>query len=452
MHTREKKKRRGSRTLPLLVAGLGILLSGCDFEVLNPGQILDDDLNDPNLVDVLVAGVSGEFNDLPDTYAFTIARLTDEVAGSGSYFATGQYRRGVFDDEDSGFWYDNAHEIWFSVDNTWERLQEVLENPQGRHSARLFMLEGFAHRYLGETFCEVTYNESPLQPRTAAFDSAIATFQTAVSHASGVAEAADFETASYAGMAQAYVGLGDWSSAVAEAAKVPTDFEFLARYHQQANQNQVFDETHDRPEISAIATLAASFEPDQDPRAPYTKCGEYADPNDPSQGVVDTGAGCQAQQGADGLTPHWRQEKYDENGSDVPIAKGTEMRLIEAEAALRDGDLGTFTGKVNEVRDFYGLDPIEEPAEAGELEYPNAMDDGWSILDAERWLTLWIEGRRLWDLHRWDHPFLNGGSVIYPGEARRASCMPIPDDECLQNENLHGVALLTSTGGTQMCG
>ena len=38
---------------------------------------------------------------------------------------------------------------------------------------------------------------------------------------------------------------------------------------------------------------------------------------------------------------------------------------------------------------------------------------GWDILDRERHLTLWLEGRRLWDLHRWNHPHLNGGGVVY---------------------------------------
>ncbi|HZD03583.1 MAG TPA: RagB/SusD family nutrient uptake outer membrane protein, partial [Longimicrobiales bacterium] len=318
--------------------------------------------------------------------------------------------------------------------------------------SRTYMLAGFANRYLGENFCEMTYDEGPLQDRTTAFDQAIERFKTAIQEAGSDPDAADFVTASHAGLAAAYLGKGEWSSALSEAAMVPTEFELAAHYNQSVNNNVIYDETWDRPEITAYKTLAASFDP-IDPRTPFTKCGVYADPDDPSSGVIDTGAGCGAQNGADGLTPHWRQDKYDENGSDIPIAKGTEMRLIEAEAALRDNDLATFTAKVNEVREFYGADPIAQPAEAGELEYPNALDDGWSILDAERYLTLWLEGRRFWDLYRWDHPFLNAGSVIYPGEARRAWCMPLPDDECLQNENLHGMELKTSIKGqTLMCG
>jgi hypothetical protein len=124
------------------------------------------------------------------------------------------------------------------------------------------------------------------------------------------------------------------------------------------------------------------------------------------------------------------------------------MRLIEAEAALLDDDLGTFIDRINDVREFYGLADLPEPATAGALEFPNAMDalaggdpaddDAWSILDRERYMTLWIEGRRLWDLWRWDHPFLAGGTLIGVGANPRASCMRIPRIECTLNENLAG--------------
>lgn len=447
MHTRTRRA-----LLPILVAGLtGV--SACDLEVSNPGAILDKDLNTPELMPILVAGVSSEFNDFIDDLSFDVARLTDEMAGTGSYFDTGRFRRGVYDDEDSEGNYEQIHESAWSAGNAWDRLQEVLgDKAKGPLSSKVFLLQGFAHRYMGENFCEVTYDIGGLQPRTAAFDSAIVAFNTAIGHAGSASEAADYKIAAHAGLAQAYVGKGDWARAVTEAAQVPTSFEMSAIYNRTADVNVIYSETHSRAEIGVYGTLAGRLAT-QDPRAPYTRCGVFKDDNDHSKGVDKTGApGCTAHQGADGLTAHWRQEKHDDFGSDIGVAKGTEMRLIEAEAALRDGDLGAFTARINDVRSFYGVDPITQPAAAGEFEYPNAMDDGWSILDAERWLTLWLEGRRLWDLYRWDHPFLDGGSVIYPGEARRAWCMPIPAIECQLNTSLSGQTVQTSTGGTTTCG
>jgi hypothetical protein len=130
----------------------------------------------------------------------------------------------------------------------------------------------------------------------------------------------------------------------------------------------------------------------------------------------------------------YRQEKFDNYGSEMVQLSGKEARLIEAEYALMNNQFDEFADQINRVRALYdGLDDIDPPTSAGSLEYPNAFDDGWSILDAERYMALWLEARRLWDLHRWDHPFLDGGTVAWEGEPRRDSCMPVPAAECRVN-------------------
>ena len=439
-------KRTGKAGAAALVAIFA--LTGCDLDVLNPGSILDEDLTTRDLMPILVSGVSAEFNDIGDSYAFNVARLTDDLAGTGSYFSTGQYRRGVFDNENSEGHWEQTHEAAWAAGGAWERLQEVLEAEANSYdgSARLFLLMGLAHRWLGENFCDVVYDKGPLQPRTAAFDSAIVALNQAVSIGTA-AGATDFATAAQGGIAQANVGLGNWSAAVQAASQVPTDFVHHAIYNLNANSNQVWNESWGRAEVGLWATPAQTVF-DGDPRAPYTICGAWDDPSGPSWGeVTPTGAcagqGSGAHQGADGLTAHYRQDKYNESGSDIPVVSGTEMRLIEAEAALLGGDLATFTAKVNEVRAFHGADPIEQPATVGALEFPNAQDDAMSILDRERYLTMWIEGRRLYDLDRWQHPFLQGGTIIGPGAEPRVSCMPVPEIECTLNPEIQNSSVCT---------
>lgn len=434
------------RTAVVFAGAFGLV--GCDLEVLNPGSILDEDLTTRDLMPILVSGVSAEFNDIGDFYAFDIARLTDDLAGTGSYFSTGQYRRGVFDNENSEGHWEQAHEAAWAAGEAWGRLQEVLEAEANSFSgsARLFLLMGLAHRMLGENFCDLVYDKGPLQPREAAFDSAIVALNQAIT-IGGAAGATDFVTAAHGGIAQANVGLGNWSAAVQAAAQVPTDFVHSAIYHMTANSNGVWNESWGRAEVGLWATPAQTVF-DGDPRAPYTICGEWDDPSGPSWGEVTptgdcAGQGSGAHQGADGLTAHYRQNKYPEQGSDVPIVTGTEMRLIEAEAALIGGDLATFTAKVNEVRAFHGADPIEQPASAGSMEFPNAQDDAMSILDRERYLTMWIEGRRLFDLDRWQHPFLQGGTIIGPGAEPRVSCMPVPEIECTLNPEIQNSSVCT---------
>lgn len=414
--------RRGAWAL----AALLFLTAGCGdiFDVTNPGQILDDDLNDVDMIPVLITGLSSDVSDIMDDLAFDGARIGDEMAGSGSYGDTGYFRSGWAEQDQVNNVWEQAHEARWMAELHIARIEGLLEPAEFASSpfvARAYVFEGVAHRTLGENYCQVVYSTpdeyGPLQPHDVAFDKAVTAFNNALSHASTSPE---LQTAAHAGLASVYASLGQWSQAVQEAKQVPDDFVYYAYYDSNDDVNVVWDETHDRPEMSVWGTYAGTFAP-ADPRAPFTKCDEVG--------------GCSHAQGADGTTIHWRQEKYPDIGSDIPILSGKEARLIEAEAALVGGNLGEFTTQINKVRTLFGLPDIQEPATAGALEFPNAYDDAWSILDGERFLTLWLEGRRLWDLHRWDHPFLNGGTIAWTGEPRRDSCMPVPAGECRVNPN-----------------
>ncbi len=417
MNDRRKVLRRGVWALGLAVAAAGC---GDIFDIENPGEILDIDLNDRELISVLIVGLSSDVSDFMDNTAFDVARLSDEMAGSGSYADTGYFRTGVAEqDEVNGIW-EQAHEaVWMSELHI-ARIESLLEASEFQASndvSRALVFEGIAHRTLGENYCQVVYSEpdeyGSLTPRSVAFDSAIVAFSAALSFGS------DNHTAANAGLASAHAALGNWAQAVSFAQNVPDDFRFDVYYDINDNANVIYDETHDRAEMSAFNTLAGSMNP-QDPRAPFTNC--------------ELG-GCSTTNGADGITTMWRQEKVLDEGDEIVALSGKEARLIEAEAALRAGNLTEFTTQINRVRALYGMDPIAEPATAGALEYPNAWDDGWSILDGERHLTLWLEGRRLWDLDRWDHPFLNGGKVVWDPEPIRDACMPVPQGECSVNPN-----------------
>ena len=413
--------RRGAWA-PLTV--LLFLTAGCGdlFDVENPGEILDTDLNDPALIPVLITGLSSDVSDFMDDAAFDGARLSDELAGSGSYADTGYFRVGWAEQDEVNNLWEQTHEAAWMAELHIARIETLLEPGEFTGSdyvGRAYVFEGIAHRTLGENYCQVVYSDpddyGDLQPRSVAFDKAVSAFTNALSHGT------EFQTAAHAGLASAYSALGNWSQAVSEARLVPDDFVFNIYFDINDNENEVYDETHDRHEMSAYGTYAGGFEP-SDPRAPVTHCDQ------------EPGA-CPNDQGADGITIMWRQEKYDDGGSEIPGLTGKEARLIEAEAALRSGDLAEFTTQINKVRTLYDIPSITAPATAGALEYPNAFDDGWSILDGERHLTLWLEGRRMWDLHRWDHPFLNGGTVVWEGEPRRDSCMPVPAGECRVNPN-----------------
>ena len=425
-----------------------VATTGCDesiFDVKNPGRILDDDLNTAQGVKSLVTGMSADFSASYDDLSFTTARLSDEIVGSGSYFSTGRYRRGLFDSEDSnGFWAGVQRARWVSEAGLIRmRNIEGYQFDGNPETARAHLFGGLANRWFGENFCQVIFSqpyddENPgpggeidtgdAMERDAAFRRAIALLERAIQNASGDS---DIVSAAQGGLAQVYMGLGDFSNAVAHSAKVPTDFVFAAAYSSNSSRetSQIWNETHGRHEVSAWMTLAGTVGAG-DPRTPWTDCSAE-------------GSGCPSGNGADGQTIHFRQDKYPTRDDDIPLVKGTEMRLIEAEAALMAGDLAGAMAKINEMRAHHGLDPLESDGTIGSITGGDGGGanmtsmSGWDILDRERHLTLWLEGRRLWDLHRWDHPHLDGGGVVYEATvARRASCMPISLDECQVNEKV----------------
>ena len=486
--TTSKQTKRAMRGLgPPLAAGLAVLLfSTCSLEVFNPGAITEDALNEASLMKVVAAGVANEFNQLPDNLALDVLRLTDQAAGNGSYGGTGRLRRGTLDwDETNGDWAQIHETIWTGL-SAWYRMTalEDFDQNTSADAARVWLMIGMAHRTFGETYCQVVYSvgedfavpeKGGVLPRTAAFDSAIVSLNMAITLGNASGASGDLMMAARAGIAQAYVGLNDFASATTWSTQIPTDFVYSAIYNSNSNRNEVERETIGRNEVGLYNTYSFNLAAGPDPRVPYEICGTFEDPSDPfNTTVVPTGL-CSSENGADGVTAHVRQQKFPDQGSDIPIAKGTEMRLIEAEAAMLAGNLSQFTDRINDVRNHWGLPDIAQPATVGALEYNNsprapfvrvlhnAYDastgnvgdpgvDAWSILDGERHLTMFAEARRLWDMHRWNHPFLDGGLVFWDTEARRVSCFPLPDDECTLNEVINGATLLTGIGSqTHTC-
>jgi len=361
--------------------------------------------------------MSADYSVHLDEWAFMVAIASDEMAGSGSYGSTVEYAQGYLERDNTGGYWSRAHAARFAAENGLERMEKVMESEFSSSplTARAYLFAGLINRGLGEGMCDAIFDGGPLLPRTAYFERAIGHLDDAIQVGSAAGEN-DIVTAAYGARAQAEVGLDNWSGAVSDAGRVPTSFVYYALYSENSGrENNVFwAETHNRPEISVYGTWIETLDP-QDPRAPWTDC--YTVPGT-----------CQNQRGGDGFTPHYQQEKFPERASDIPVVKGTEMRLIEAEAALRTGDVTETMEKINEVRSFFGLDPLTAAD----------TDEAWTHLKHERLLTLWLEGRRLFDLHRWDDDFLRGGTILpsNPGINPRGWCVPVSQGECDTNPNL----------------
>ncbi len=411
-------RKRTNTWMPLLAVAAILPLSGCDevlsLDVEAPGRIADDDLNSQRSISGLVAGMSYDLTQAIDGAYQDLALASGDLWHSGSY-DFGTYPRGILlqEPEDWDGEYGSMQQARWVAENGIARIQEFYAPDlfaKDPDVARAYLLAGFSNRLLGEVQCESTIDGGPVVARTEHFNRAVDQFTRAIEIGSAAGNG-NVVTAAYGGRASVRAWTGAWAEAAADAAQVPVDFSYDAVFSTTAGAvaNDLVDETTDRREHTVFNTIWDDVT--DDPRVPWR--------------IVLDQAG-QIEKGQDGETDFYQQRKFLDEDTDIPLTKGTEALMLRAEAALRAGDLAGMTGHLNAARDFYGMDPISTPAS-------NA--DAWEVMRMERGATLWLEGRRLWDLHRWKQ---DGGVVADPYAADRDTCFPISDEEARVNPNIGG--------------
>jgi hypothetical protein len=381
------------------------------LKVTSPGVISDSDLGSKDAIPGMVTGMQYNLSDAIDNDLEIMELASTELYHGGSY-DWADIPRGVINDDDpgvNGSWSQTQQARWVAEDGI-TKLQDLLtpdEFAKSAYVARAYVYAGYANRILGGNWCSSVIDGGPEVSNTEHFGRAKDEFTQAIAVAQAAGQA-DLVTAAYAGRAQVEVLAGDWTAAASDAAQVPTDFVFEGQIDTEM-RNVLWYETHQRTEYSVWGTYMETHP--NDPRAPW----DIARNND---GTVASGA--------NGATPHYREEKYGDAASDVALSKGTEMLLVRAEAALRANDMTTAYTRMNEARAFYGMDPLPVAAD---------MTAAWKDLRYERGATLWLEIRRFEDLRRW---YADTGPAHDDTLNGRALCIPISKAEKLANPNFHG--------------
>lgn len=414
------------------LAGVALTLVACDFEVTNPGQTDDAFLDRPEAHQAVANGAARQLYAALANVAYTTSAVTRELFPSGSTSSFGisaRQQRGLieWDDEHVNTPWVQAQQSRYIGESGFERMAET--NPEGTAgyapAVEAALWAGYASRLIGENWCESVVDSGPIISRQEMLQRAEEWFTRAITAAGSNAALAEQRTAALAARAAVRMHLGDWAGAVADAGEVPTDFTFWARY-ESAEQSQ-FNRTY----------FAGANEPYRAVTVWNTVYEEYyTETGDPRTPWVDTGqTGDAAVQMVDNSrVPFYRQEKFTERGSDIRLSSGAEMRLIEAEKMLRDGNLEGAFGIVNARRTALGLDPLD-PADAQE---------GWTMFKRERGVELWLEGRRMGDLYRWAadgtpgalHPMEIAGNPASYLDADQTLCYPISKSERESNPNL----------------
>lgn len=416
---RGREIRSGRRWLwgAVVPAVLLATVASCDVEsaitLPDPDLITLDVVEDPANIDALRNGVAFEFgraysgpdgnNETPGIVGIS-GLLADELWYASTFTTMRQIdQRNV--QVDNGALEDIYEYLHRARNLAQEAEVRYAESEQANSADHAYVqtVNAYTYVFFGENFCSgVPFSAAPLgEPLEFAggltteemFEEAVTRFDQAISLAES-AGATDEEFAARIGKARALQNLDRHDEAAAEVSGIPTDFQYLVTYSDNAASpnNGVWYNINTEQRTSAATEKGENgidfFDRGEDPQT------------DPRIPVDSAGVGL-------GTTiPHYIQLKYPDIGSDIPLATGIEARLIEAEAMLDGGASAAYVSVLNELRDgVEGLGDLSDPGD------PDARVEQF-FEDRARWL--WLTGHRLGDLRRMIRQYGFSESEIFP--------------------------------------
>ena len=422
-----------------LSAALLLGSTACDIDELlqvdTPDIVTPDGLTGPTGLATLRAGAIGDFaeayagDDGGDEGQVLISgMMADEYIHSGTFNTRREFdRRDVEDDNGTATdAFAALHRARQGLETAASRIDAA--NDADERIGELLGMAGFTYVMFGENYCsgvpfsnlDESGNLVPGQPRTTTeiFNLAVERFDAATSEAAGNA---DYANLAALGKGRALLNLGQFAEAASAVASVPTDFRFDLTYsvaNGQENGIYAFNVVVERWSLANNeGQNGLPFRDLNDPRVPFERS--------PADDL-----------GFDEVTEQYDMLKYPARDANANLATGEEARLIEAEAALQQGDVTTMLAKINEVRALYGLDPVTDPGSTA------ARED---LLFQERALTLFATSHRLGDLRRLIRQYGRTANEVFPVGAYHKDFpdyagdvnFPVPFDE-ENNENFTG--------------
>lgn len=408
------------KTAGAVLALAVIATTACsDFlEVEDPGRFTDEALNDPNALRAVANGVEGDLMGAYDDYATFSGLMTDELQHTGTWAQwedMDRGRQGPLIGTDNGV-HSSFLQSRTAAQKAQERFTTVMKDSANRTllMARAVATEAWANLLLGMHACENPVGPNgAIVPDIESFKAAIPLMTKAADIAKS-ARSTDYERFAIAGRARANLFAGNLAAAAADAALIPTDFVFNAKYSETGTGNSIVSFAHfsrlkagglDPIHQSKVDTIAGfmrdPYTAEHDRRLPFTRRGN----------------------GADNVKRFYNQEKWKTLADDIRMASGKEMRLIEAEVLMKQGNLAGAIEKINVVRAAAGL---RAHATTG-LTAANVQEK----LLWERFAELYLEGHRMHDLAR----FNLVGPILGTG---RATKFPMNATELQLNPNVAG--------------
>ena len=408
-----------ARALVLVLGACAAGISCSDFlEVEDPSRFTDDALNNPLALAAVANGVEADLLQQVDDYGWQFGHMSDELTHTGTWNPDADIDKGRSPSVlgGGGGFQSNLLSRRTAAQKAQERFLTVMGDTANRTSlmARVVAVEAWSNLYMGMYNCESPKEPlGQIVPSTEMFKLSIPLFTKAADIAR-TAKSTVHEQWAIAGRARAKLYAGDLDGALTDARLVPSSFVYSAKFNSTTASNTLVSFAHrsrlkaaglDRHHWAKVDTIAGFV------RDPYT--GE----NDRRLPITHQ----PNERGADGVTQYYNQEKYKDLGADVTQVSGWEMRLIEAEVHMRKGNLAEAMNLINAVRANAGLSAVTATTAAKVQEH----------LLWERFAQFYLEGMRMYDLHR----FNLVASVL---GTDRPTQYPLDGSEITLNPNTNG--------------
>jgi hypothetical protein len=381
--------RRPRLLLPLVAFAAAFAAAGCELEVTNPGPVQAEFLESPAALASVANGAGRNLAEAINWTSYTGAAVARELHPAGSTAAFGisvRQQAGKLVDDDGNNWWNFAQRARWTAEDAAARIKRVLGDGASRNRtyAQALVWSGYANRHLGENFCEGIIDGGAPGPSTVYFERAEAAFTEAIAVATA-ANDATLASAATAGRASVRLARNNLAGAASDAAAVPNAFAYRMPYYQNddAQYNRIFWAGANQP-YRAHTVWNTWVEPyrraSRDPRVPFD-----------SSLTVLLGDAAVTINGVSQRVRWYNQSKYTAITSAINLSTGWEMRLVEAEVKLVNGDVPGALASMNARRTALSLPPLTAA---------NATE-AWTALKRERGIELWLEARRLGDFRRW---------------------------------------------------
>ncbi len=419
-----KQRKTGSNLRTLTRATVGVMgfvaLAGCEslLDVSNPGSVEAGDLDNPQLAQTLINSALGAFECAYTSYVVSVGMLAGELRDSSNWAnLNGWGQRGLQIQSIIGSCpsgraasalgaYAPLQQARYLAEDGARLIEGFPEASVPDRSRGLGLLDGYAGfstLLLGEGFCEMAIDQGPLLTRDQVFAQAEERFTTAMAHAQAAGDT-ELRFLALAGRARARLNQGNLGGAASDAEQIPEGFVWYAEYStvDGARENRVYN-------MNRLNRFASA-----DP-ATYAELTLGGEP-DPRVQISNTGL-----PGHDNATPHWHQLKYNAPSDDIPLASWAEAQLILAEARPSEAEAA-----INRLRAHQDLPPL----------VLDGSEDLVQVILEERRRQLFLEGHRLNDMLRHHVSFPTGDN--HKGQPwGPVTCMPLPDQERLNNPNIN---------------